>query len=289
MLKTYLQKRQEITNYIDEITHLDFNYIIKKNGDGKEHRVQYDISEAWKDYLFVLNGILYRWDNCFGLFLQIKDEIKKLSKSFSEDIIICGCPTCDKMSYEFENLIISFPKINEDPTIINLSRVMSNVNQKRLRDNCFKKDDVDGLYWQLNLLRNRFAHSTPGYYSTDTTEAQRYMAISSKIFNVEIKNKNLFLKTTLINLSKNVYIKKVIQEVIIDKKFGEEESERPIMDLLFSTKPHGKNKNNPTMAFIDNLEYFDLNEDFLILSLHMFDYIKIQLNILKNEFEDVIG
>ncbi len=61
------------------------------------------------------------------------------------------------------------------------------------------------------------------------------------------------------------------------------------MDLLFSTKPRGKNKNNPTIVFINNLGNFDLNEDFLILSLQMFDYIKIQLSIIKSEFEDVIG
>ena len=112
--------------------------------------------------------------------------------------------------------------------------------------------------------------------------------VDTIIIHVEIKDKNLFLKTSLINLSKNDYIKKIIKEVIIEKKFGEEESEKPIMDLLFSTKPRGKNKKNPTMVFINNLGFFDLNGDFLILSLQMFDYIKTQLEIIKSEFEDSI-
>lgn len=285
MLQNCINLCSEISRIIKELEILSVQYTIKQNGIGEEHLAKYDISEAWKDYLFVLKGILYHWDNCFELLLQVKDEIKKISNSFNEDMIMCGSSTCDKLSYEFENLIVSFSKLNEEPTIINLTRVMSKENQKNLKDNCFNKEDIDGLYWQLNLLRNRFAHSTPGYYSTNTTEAQRYMAISSRIFNIEVKDKKLFLKTTLINLNKNDYVKKVIQEVIIDKKFGEEESQRPLMDLLFSTKPRGKNKSKPTMIFINNLGNFDLNEDFLILSLQMFDYIETQLKIIKNEFE----
>lgn len=285
MLQNCINLRSEISRIIKELEILSVQYTIKQNGIGEEHLAKYDISEALKDYLFVLKGILYRWDNCFELLLQAKDEIKKISNSFNEDMIMCGSSTCDKLSYEFENLIVSFSKLNEEPTIINLTRVMSKENQKNLKDNCFNKEDIDGLYWQLNLLRNRFAHSTPGYYSTNTTEVQRYMAISSRIFNIEVKDKKLFLKTTLINLNKNDYVKKVIQEVIIDKKFGEEESQRPLMDLLFSTKPRGKNKSKPTMIFINNLGNFDLNEDFLILSLQMFDYIETQLKIIKNEFE----
>lgn len=289
MIETCKSKRNELISMINEIEILSFNYILKQTNDGKEHLVKYDIEHAWKDYLFVLNGILYRWDNCFRLLLQIIEEIKKQSNSFNDEFIICAHPTCDQLSYEFENLIVSFPKLNEEPQIVNLSRVMSKENQNKLKDNCLKKDDVNSLYWQLNLLRNRFAHSTPGYYSTNTTEAQRYMAISSRVFNLQLKDKKLFLKTTLINLSKNDYIKKVIQEVIIDKKLGEEEAEKPIMELLFSTKPRGKNKNHPTMIFINNLGNFDLNEDFLILSLQMFEYIDTQLKTIKSEFEDVIG
>ena len=285
MLQNCINLRSEISRIIKELEILSVQYTIKQNGIGEEQLAKYDISEAWKDYLFVLKGILYRWDNCFELLLQVKDEIKKISNSFNEDMIICGSSTCDKLSYEFENLIVSFSKLNEEPTIINLTRVMSKENQKKLKDNCFNKEDIDGLYWQLNLLRNRFAHSTPGYYSSNTTVAQRYMAISSRIFNIEVKNTQLYLKTTLINLSKNDYIKTVIKEVIIEKKYGEDESKRPIMDLLFSIKPCGKNKNIPIMVFINNLGFFDLNEDFLILSLQLFEYIINQLNCIKSEFE----
>ena len=281
-------QRKIINKLIYQIENLNCNYIIQQTGDGKEHLVRYDISEAWKDYLFVLNGILYRWDNCFGLLLQIKDEIKKLSKSFSEDMIMCNWPTCDKLSYEFENLIVSFNKINENPMIMNLSQVMSPYDSKKLKDNCYKDDSLKGLFWKINLLRNRSAHSTPGYYSDESNEAQRYMSISSRVFNIEIKEGKLYLKTTLINLDKNEYVRKIIQDVKIDKKFGKKNSQKPIMDLIFSKGPKEKNMKNHNMSFISNLGFFDLNEDFIILSLQMFNYIETQLQIIKKEFEEKI-
>ena len=285
MIEVCKNKRNGLNNLIHEIEILSCNYLLKQNGDGKEHLVTYDILEAWKDYLFVLNGILYRWDNCFRLLLEIIDEIKKLSNSFEQEFIMCSHPTCDKLSYEFENLIVSFPKLNENPTIENLSQVMSEINSKKLRDNCFKDDNHTNLFWKINFLRNRSAHATPGYYSDESTEAQRYMALSSRIFNIEIKNKKLYLKTTLINIDKNEYVRRTIQDFKIDKRFGKKNSQKPIMDLLFSKGPKEKGMKNSNMAFISNLGFFDLNEDFLILSLQMFDYIETQLKIIKNEFE----
>ena len=58
------------------------------------------------------------------------------------------------------------------------------------------------------------------------------------------------------------------------------------MELLFNKKPYGKRKNNPQMLFISNLEFFDLNSDFLILLLKIFDYIKNQLEIIKRELDN---
>lgn len=52
-------------------------------------------------------------------------------------MIMSRCPICDKLSYEFENLIVSFPKLNEEPIIINLTRVMSEENQKKIKRQLF--------------------------------------------------------------------------------------------------------------------------------------------------------
>lgn len=278
-------KRKELQKLIDEITRLDFEYILKQSGDGEEQRVQYDISEAWEEYIFILNGVLYRWDNCIQLLKNIIEDINKIVNPLQDGVIISGNQNCDKLSYEFENLIVSFPRLNEEPTITSISRTLSKSNKKLLENNCLKKNDKKGLYWQLNLIRNRFAHSTPGYYSTDTEYAQRYLAISSKILPISIKNNEIILNTTLINLTKNEYIQSVIQDVIIYKKYGEEESKKNIMDLLFSTKARGKSKDKPYMTYISNLGNFDLNKDFLELSMQLFEYIENQLNIIKNEFE----
>ena len=110
-----------------------------------------------------MNGILYRWDNCYKYLIELLNEITKLFPELrADDIQICGVPACDKLSYEFENFLVAFPRLNGEPLMTNLSRTMSKVNAEQLKSNCFKKNDVNGLFWEINLLRNRFAHSTPG-------------------------------------------------------------------------------------------------------------------------------
>lgn len=285
MLDNCCRKRKELDSLIGEIEFLSMENVIEKGIDGEEHIVFYGISEAWGEYLYILNGILYRWDNCYSYLIQIFEEINKFHDINDDEIVICGIPLCDKLSYEFENFLISFPRLNEEPIIMNLARTMSKTKSKQLQDNCFKRNDVDGLFWEINLLRNRFAHSTQGFYSTNSEYAQRFMALSSKIFTIKVKQNKIKLLTTLINLEKNDFIKDIIQNVIIDKKCGEEKSKLPLIELLFSSKPSGKGKNKPQMAFIANLEYFDLNSDFLKLSLKIFEYIKKQLIIIKGEFK----
>ena len=60
MIEVCKNKRNEFKTLIHEIEILSCNYLLKQNNDGKEHFVKYDLEHAWKDYQFVLNGILYR-------------------------------------------------------------------------------------------------------------------------------------------------------------------------------------------------------------------------------------
>ena len=143
---------------------------------------------------------------------EINSLINEITKLFPEpradDIQICGVPACDKLSYEFENFLVAFPRLNGEPLMTNLSRTMSKVNAEQLKSNCFKKNDVNGLFWEINLLRNRFAHSTPGYYAVNIEYAQRYMALSSKIYNIRIIKEKIVFNTTLIIFTKILLLNK---------------------------------------------------------------------------------
>lgn len=251
---------------------------------GIEKQVFNDIDNVCNDYLFIVFGVLYRWDNCINYLKQILGNIDRFYSNICEGDTL-GCDmNCNLLSYEFENLLVSFARLNEAPLIEEISRHISRKNEKKLRDNCYKKNDNEGLYWEINLLRNRAAHSTPGYYTVHKERAARYMSISSRIRGIIIKDGCRIFHTNLISYRYNEYIKKVVKDYIVDSKHGDDMAKTPLMDLLFeSTKPTGRGKNNPQLLYISNLTWFDLNSEFLELSKDILGYIQVQLNIILEE------
>ena len=277
--------RRKIINIINKLF-LKTMDNLKEQGF-EEHEVHYGINEACRDYLFILNGIIYRWEKCVRLLIKILKNIKKnlnIIPTNNGNCFFSPDNYCNMLSYEFEDFIIAFPRLNETQLIEELCRVMTKGNANKLRENMFSRSEINSLFWEINILRNRFAHSTPGYYTIRDTYASRFESFSSQIKIIEIKDGNIFLKTNLINLEKNENIKDIIQTTIIEKKEGEETAQKNIMDLLFPMqRPKGKGKNNPQVLHIQNIERFDLYNDFLDLSKKIFEYIEKQLLIIFNE------
>ena len=279
-----LQKRQLTTEYIQKIGNRKFDRIA--NETGEERVVTYTIDEVWDDYLFILNGVIYRWDNCNKLINEIKKYIKQLSddKEQGKFFIVSPQPITDNLSYEFENLIVAFPRLYDETLLVEIGRHITKSNVKKIRSDSIKRENIRGLYWELNLLRNRAAHSTPGYYTMNEGMAARYLSISSKIRTIEVDNGECIFNSSLISYRKNGYIQKVIEECFVQKKYGEEISKKPIMELLFeSTTPKGKGKKEPQMLFMSNVDFFDMNKEFYELSSDMFDYLIIQLEVFDDE------
>ena len=278
------RKRIYIEDCIEKINAAILNEKIAEAG--KEKVVTYNIGQVWEDYCFVLRGILYRWDNCNNLIEELNTYIGNILCSEPKKVVWI-CPPrniADNLSYEFENLIVSFPRLNEDPLITEIERHIKTDNGKELRNNCYSKNDAGGLFWEINLLRNRAAHSTPGYYTMNKDLAARYMSISSKIRMIEFTEGRYKYLTSLISYRKNEIIHRVVQDYIIDKKYGEEYASLPLMELLFnSTKPKGKGKKEPQVLFIANVVPFDMNEEFYEISVDIFDYIINQIEIFKKE------
>ncbi|MCR5767403.1 MAG: hypothetical protein K6G45_02795 [Lachnospiraceae bacterium] len=279
-------KRKQLSDLIEKI---DSKIISKRiSNAGIEIAVTQSIDRVWEDYLFILNGILFRWENCNKFILEINDRISQLDHKDTEGIIFATPPReiADKLSYEFESLLVSFSRLNEEPLIVEISRHIKTRNKQKLNNNCYKKTDSNGLYWELNVLRNRAAHATPGYYTIHNDMAARYMSISSKISMIEMNDSNCVFRTSLLSYRNNRIIRQVVQEYIIDKKYGEEYSEKSIMELLFpNTKPSGKGKKRPIVLFMGGVKFFDLNNEFYELSNDLFGYMINQLEIFDDEID----
>lgn len=242
---------------------------------GVEKIVVYDVNEVWNDYRFILQGVLYRWDSCFSKLNIVLDSIPPELLKNEDPCFIFSNVLCDDLSYEFENLVVSFPKLYEADLINEINRHISTEEKMLLEKNVPKKNDEKGLYWELNLLRNRAAHSTPGFYTEHESRAARYLSMSSRIRGIDYKNGTIKLPTCLFSLRNTVYIQEVIKKQIIDGK-----SEEPLLKLLFeTTKPKGKGKGMPQMLYIANVQYFDMNEEFLQLSMDMFRFIETQIGV----------
>ncbi len=277
LYKECINKRNELSETINNINSQRFQMLIAQAGE--EQLVRYDIYSVWEDYEFVLQGVLYRLDNCMRYLDEIRQYVKKSVDSVKDSTVLSIVTTqqCNYLSYEFENLLVAFSRLNEEPLIEEICRQLSGEKQKTLRNNCYRRNDIDGLYWKLNLLRNRAAHSTPGYYTQHKNRAARYMSISSKIRTINFSDGIAKFETSLINLSKSDHIKNIIKKNIIDGG-----SNAPVMDFLFSdTTPKGHGKNNPVVIYPINLPRFDLNTDFLQLTLEMMRYIEVQLSIFQ--------
>ena len=275
MRNTCIYVREKIQKKIDSIQDKIIQKLVANSGE--EMLVKYNIDEVWKDYIFILQGVLYRWDICFLKQSQILESLKNLlpKQDLNERVLISASSKCDELSYEFENFLVSFARLYEEPLLVEISRHISRSEQKILRNGCPKRDDENGLFWELNLLRNRSAHTTPGFYTSHNDYSVRYMSISSKIRGIEYIDNKCMFTTQLLSFRKNDYIKDVIRKHIIQEK-----STTPLLELLFeSTTPKGRGKNNPQILFISNVRFFDLNEEFLELSLDMFKLIEVQLGI----------
>lgn len=285
-MKKCVYKRNIIKNTIIEIEKAIWDKRITHVG--KEIKVTQDISQVWEDYYFILNGVLIRWDDCHKYIQDILKNVEEMIKDLKGESVQLGVPIplANLLSYRFEDLLVAFPRLNEDPMITEIERYVHADNKTRIRKNCIKRDDVKGLYWELNLLRNRAAHSIKGYYTQHAGIAARYLSISSKLYMIDIDKENKVFRSGLYSYRKNECFPRIVQEYIIDAKYGDDLSKKSLMELLFeSSSPKGHGRKKPVLLYPSNIEFFDMNSEFYALSNDMMDYIITQLEVFKSEID----
>lgn len=169
-LKNKIDAQIEAYDILWKQTHIMFIPSSHKylKDDGKEKLVQYGINEVYNEFVFKENKILF--------------FIEKYLKSF-KNILECGfipfqknnvCipinNLCDEMIYFFDSLIASFAVIIESQQMNILIKYLNKSVQE-----FYPSRQQFGLWWQINMLRNRILHYTNARYDDSKETCSMYM------------------------------------------------------------------------------------------------------------------
>ncbi len=234
----------------------------------------YGLNDVWDNYVFLINKVVFRMKKTIEELNEYLCELNDLP--VLKDVCIAPNETCVRLSYECEDMIIAFHRLYDEAVVEEICHYLGTKYGQAFRKSLPKKDDIDGLYWRINLLRNRMAHSTGGAYVEDKV-AKRFSDFSSRVNVVRVENGEAIMECDLIDIEKTPNVKKVIKEVIIEKKYGDNIARKGIFDILFPIKkPKGHGKKSPELLW-PSFGRFDYNHGFISLSNQILDFINDQI------------
>ena len=275
--------RLEVTEKRLQSVQIPILEYMSQNTDSEERVACYGLDDAWKKYAYLVEKVCFRMRKAATL---LSTYLKYCVKIAGDGCAIPPDNVCHQLAFECEDMIIATTRLYDEDCIEDLIRYIPRKdNQRSLRNNLPKKNDIDGLYWRINLLRNRMAHSTGGAYSNKEL-SHRFMDFTSQIHMIYTDNGAVCIECNLIDLELNPQIKRIIKDVVIDKKLGEKASKKPVYDILFpENTPKGHGKSRPQMLWA-NIGRFDYNHGFISLAYQILDFIDSQVLVfLKAELE----
>lgn len=224
---------------------LKAKYEMEKFEIGKEYLCTYDVGEFWNEYSVKLRKCLYFLEKYYS---GMRSEILAHTELLNRNEVF-ACP-----GYSMEEAIYNF-----DAFILAACAVIDN-EEKNYLAVYLKKTDIRpfypdrreiGLFWQLNLLRNRIIHHTGGRYENKEV-CQRYFDFSSHVRMMKVVDGHFYLECTQIDIHTSETVRRTIMRAI------ENNDRINIFNELFpERKAKGKNKKAPVMIIPNERIYFD--------------------------------
>lgn len=274
-LKNQIDKIQIKTIKICQQTNIMFipltNKMFIENGT-EEVKVQYGIDHVINEFLYKENKTLFfigQLLKCYMKILESQSEMfLKNSISFPPNKYYC------ELTYYFDSLVASFSTIIEN-------------DQKEILEKFFDKEKINsifptrnkiGLYWQINMLRNRILHYTSRRYEYANKHCSCYENFSSeiKIINID-KNGNISIPSTLIDIYSDKTIEGAINKSIKDG------TTNPFDNLFPNKRPKGYSKKKPFVYHISNNIFFDYTDSLLSLLNEIEDFFDKNNNVFIKE------
>lgn len=278
-------KYNELKNQIEEIktktikicqqTNIMFipltNKIVKENGT-EEVKVQYGIDHVINEFLYKENKTLFLIEQLLKCYMQI---LKNQSEMFCKNNISFP-PSKDycELTYYFDSFVASFSTIIENDQ----KEILEKFFDKEQINNVFPTRNKIGLYWQINMLRNRILHFTGRRYEYTNKYCCCYENFSSEIKMIRVdKNGNISIPSTLIDIYSDKNIENAINKSIKDGTTN-------TFDNLFPNKtPKGYSKKKPFVYHISNNIFFDYTHSLVKLLNEIEDFFDKINNVFIKE------
>lgn len=228
---------------------LKFMYIQEKFQVGCEYMLMFDLPELWDEYNWKASKCIYflsKYLECMSLEIQLHKKV--LDEYMDNDEIFIGTSGwLREASYHFDAFVLAACAILEQEEKDYMAAYLKRTDIASFYPS---KKEI-GLYWQLNLLRNRIIHHTGGRFDNGEV-CQRFFDFSSRINGIRVKNRNIEMECTQIDVYRSTIVQSEIMYILVT---GSGEN---IFDRLFPDKKgkgHGKNK--PVMIQPGVTLYFD--------------------------------
>jgi len=268
---TLLNKINNQIKYVDKLSkQINILNIIgfeKYKNQTDEEVVRYDSNKLFADFSFKINKIIFFLKKYLTLFNDIvsKDELLK-----QNNISLCPDKRYEELTFYFDAFIASVSVVFESEQKQILSKYLNAKDIEKI----YPSRNRFGIWWQIYMLRNRILHTTETRYDGNTNKCSRYMEFSSKILMVQIKDNEISLLSTLIDIHKDINIKKAIDISIKNRDYNP-------FDLLFPYKSaKGKGKSEPMVLYISNDIYFD----YVISGTKLIDEVLKIIELINQEF-----
>lgn len=224
---------------------LKTKYTFEKYAVGQEYLCTYDIGELWDEYSVKLRKCLFFLEKYYaGMRNEILIHAEMLKR---DDIGTCPSRNMEEAIFYFDAFILSACAVIDNEEKDYLAAYLKETDIKSFYPS---KKEI-GLYWQLNLLRNRIVHHTGGRY-IDSETSQRYFDFSSHVRMIRVVNGHLYLQCTQIDIHTSLTVREAIQRRIDGNERGN------IFNELFPKgKAEGNGESAPVMIMPSEQIYFD--------------------------------
>ena len=248
-LKDLKKVNQRIKHQLYCLQRLQWAYTGEKFQVGVEYRATYDLPDLLEEYSWKTNKCHYFLGKYIDAMLQElafhEEHMEGISDS--DDVFIAKTPILDEAVYNFDAFVLSASALMEGESVGYMEAFL----RKTPIVQYYPKREEIGLYWQLNLLRNRIVHHTGGRFDNGEI-CQRFSDFSSRINGIRLKNNHIQLECTQIDVYRSTEVQKEIIRILLT---GDDSN---VFDCLFPDKSgKGRGKKNPGILHPGVVLYFD--------------------------------